>query len=127
MEESKIAPLIKSFENEGIEFLAPHKQAPVEAVINITKYINTEELEDGIFIDTDNSSFAYLRIDKYLDWNRFKSVTGHVMNNVGGISFDAGLATLYDCQGVIDTVRIYDDKRSLEKLRVIRKRYLDSI
>ncbi len=47
--------------------------------------------------------------------------------NVDGISFDAGLSMLYDCSGIIDLIRVYDDKRSVEKLRVIRKRYLDSI
>lgn len=125
--ESKIPDIVRGFEKEGIEFMSPFKQAPVEAVIHITKYINTEEAEDGIFLDTDNSSFAYLRIDKHLDWDRFEKVTKHVMNNVGGISFDAGLSMMYDCSGIIETVRIYDDKRSVEKLRVIRNRYLDSI
>lgn len=125
--ESKIPEIVKAFVNEGIEFIPPQKQAPVEAVIQLTKYINTEEAEDGIFLDMDNSSFAYLKIDKHLDWDRFEKVTKHVMNNVGGISFDAGLSMMYDCSGIIETVRVYDDKRSVEKLRVIRNRYLDSI
>lgn len=125
--ESKIPDIVRGFEKEGIDFMAPFKQAPVEAVIHITKYINTEELEDGIYLDTDNSSFAYLRIDKHLEWEDFEKVTRHVMNNVGSISFDAGLSIMYDCSGIIEMVRIYDDKRSLDKLRVIRKRYLDSI
>ncbi len=125
--ESKIPDIVKAFVKEGIEFNAPQKQAPVKAIIHITKYINSEEVEDGIYLDTDNSSFAYLRIDKHLEWDSFEKVTRHVMNNVGGISFDAGLSMMYDCNGVIDAVRIYDDKRSVEKLRVIRNRYLDSI
>jgi hypothetical protein len=125
--ESKIPDIVKSFINEGIEFMARQKQAPVEALIHITKYVNTEEVEEGIFLDLDNSSFAYLRIDKFMDWDKFESVTNHVYNNVGGISFDAGQSMFYDCRGIIDTVRVYDDKRSLEKLRVIRKRYLDSV
>jgi len=107
--------------------MSPQKQAPVEAVIHITKYINTEEVEAGIFLDLDNSSFAYLRIDKHLEWDKFESITSHVMNNVGGISFDAGQSMIYDAHGIIDTVRVYDDKRSVDKLMVIRKRYLDSI
>jgi hypothetical protein len=125
--ESKIPDIVRGFEKEGIDFMTPFKQAPVEAVIHITKYINTEELEEGIYIDTDNSSFAYLRIDKHLEWDSFEKVTRHVMNNVGSITFDAGLSMMYDCSGIIETVRIYDDKRSVDKLRVIRKRYLDSI
>lgn len=125
--EKDIPGLIKAFHTEGIDFMPLQKQAPVEALIYIKKYFNTEEVDEGIFFDLHNPSFAYLQIDHHFEWPTFEKVTKHIKNNVPGESFDAALSTLYDERGVIDAVRIYDEKRSVDKLRDIRRRYLDSI
>lgn len=125
--EKNIPELVKLLSETGIEFIAPRKQAPVVALIHITKYFDIEEVEDGIFFDLNNETFGYLRVESKLDWDKFVSVTKHVRNNVVGITFDGAQSTLYNRDGVIDFVRVYSEKRSVDDLRVIRNRYLDSM
>lgn len=125
--EKNIPELVRLLSDTGIEFIAPRKQATVEALIHITKYFDIEEVEDGIFLDLNNETFGYLQVDTKLDWDKFVSITKHVRNNVEGITFDSAQATLYNKGGLIDFVRVYTENRSVEDLRVIRNRYLESI
>ena len=81
----------------------------MDALIHITKYFETEEIDDGIFHDLNNDNFAYIRVGKKPDWKKFVSITNHVRNNVGGITFDGAQATLYDKDGVVDFVRVYTE------------------
>jgi len=125
--EKHIPELIELLSGQGIEFIATRKQAEVEALIQINKYFETEEIEEGIFLDLNNKNFAYLRINQKLEWNKFVSITNHVRNNVDGITFDAAQVILYDKEGVIDLVRVYTELRSVDNLKLIRNRYLDTI
>lgn len=126
LDESKIPALVDALGKKGMEFIAPGKQSPVNALIHVTKFFETEEIDDGIYADLHHENFAYLRVNKKPDWNRFVEITKHVRNNVGGISFDAAQATLYDRDGVADFVRVYTEKRSANDLKTIRNRYLES-
>ncbi len=122
-----LAELISAFRKENIEFMPRQKVSAFYGVIKITKYFNTEEVDDGIFIDSDNPSFAYIQTNVHLRWPTFESITMHIKNNTEGITFDAALATMYDCTGVLDFVRIYDVKRSVDKLALIRSKYLEQV
>ncbi len=125
--DKNISELINLLSDQGIEFIAARKQAEVEALIQISKYFETEEVEEGIFLDLNNENFAYLRISKKLEWDKFVSITNHVRNNVEGIIFDAAQTILYDKEGVIDLVRVYTENRSVDNLKIIRNRYLETI
>lgn len=122
-----IAELVEAFKKEGVEFMPKQRLSAFDGLIKITKYFNTEELEKGIFFDTDNPSFAYIQVDSHLRWASFESVNSHIIHNIDGLTFDAAQATMYDCSGIIDFIRVYDEKRSVEKLRRIRNRYLETI
>lgn len=122
-----MSALIFAFRQQGAEFVPKIKIPSSEGLIRITKYFNTEEVEEGIFLDLDNNSFAYLQVDEHVRWSSFETITRHVKNNIEGLSFDAAQAIMYDCSGILDFVRIYDENRSVEKLREIRTRYLDAI
>ena len=117
--------LLKAFRKEGIEFMSHHNFPPFEGIIRVTKYFKTEEVEEDIFIDLENPYLAYLHIDRPLSWNTFENVYRDVRNNITELSFDGALATMYNEQGILDFVRIYDEKRSVEKLRVIYKKLKD--
>ena len=122
---SHVAELINSFKKEGIEFKPKQRFSATEGLINITKHFDTEEVDEGVFIDLDSKEFAYLQVPQHLRWNSFEKATKHVRNNVDDIYFDAGMATMYDKSGLLDMVRIYTEKRSVDNLREIHKKYLD--
>lgn len=122
-----MSALVFAFREQGAEFVPKMKISPSEGLIRITKYFNTEEVEDGIFLDTDNNSVAYLQVDEHIRWSSFETITRHVKNNIEGLTFDAAQAIMYDCSGILDFVRIYDENRSVDKLKEIRNKYLEAI
>lgn len=119
--------MLRAFRQEGIEFM-PHRSFPhFEGIVRVTKYFKTEEAEEGIYIDLESPFLAYLHIDKVLNWDTFEKIYRDVRNNITEFSFDGALATMYDEFGIIDFVRIYDEKRSVEKLRVIYNKFKDRL
>jgi len=121
----QVLMLIDAFREEGIEFNHHQKFPAFEGIIRVTKYFNTEEVEDGIFIDLDNSLRGYLQIDRKLSWKTFENIYRDVRNNITDFTFDAALVTMYNEKGILDFVRIFDRKRTVEKLRVIYKKFKD--
>ncbi len=119
--------LIKALKNEGIVFMTHRRFPPFEGIIRITKYFKTEQVEEGIYLDLDNPYFAYLHIDKHLRWNTFENVSRDIKNNITDFSFDAALATMYNEQGILDFVRTYDEKKTVEKLRTIYSKLKDRL
>ena len=119
--------LIAAFRQEGIVFMQHRNFPHFEGIIKVTKYFKTMEEEEGIFIDLENPYLAYLHIDKPLSWDVFEKINRDVSNNITEFSFDAALATMYNEYGIIDFVRIYDEKRSLDKLRTIYKKFKDRL
>jgi len=124
---SHVSELISAFNKEGIEFKPKQKFSSKDGLIIITKYFHTEEVEEGIFIDKESKEFAYLQVPSNLRWNTFEKVTRRTRNNIDNIYFDAGITIMYDQSGILDLIRIYTEKRSLENLLIIRKKYLDLI
>ncbi|HDZ40705.1 MAG TPA: hypothetical protein ENH59_03370 [Bacteroidetes bacterium] len=120
-----VPALLMAFRKEGLEFMSHRKFPPFEGIIRVTKYFKTEEAEKGIFFDLENPFFAYLHIDRHMDWNTFEKIYRDVRNNITEFSFDAALATMYDEKGLIDFIRIYDEKSSLEKLRTVYRKFKD--
>ncbi len=122
-----VPELVKAFTAEGIDFMPHRKFPPFEAILRVTKYFSTEEVEEGIFLDVNNPYFAYLHIDRFLRWNTFENIYRQVKNNITDFSFDAALANMYDSSGVLDFVRIFDEKRSIEKLKILHQKFTERI
>lgn len=119
--------LVDAFRKEGIVFMQHRNLPHFEGIIKVTKYFKTVEEEEGIFIDQENRYLAYLHIDKFLGWDTFEKIYRDVSNNITEFSFDAALATMYNEYGILDFVRIYDEKRSLDNLKIIYKKFKDRI
>ena len=117
--------LIEAFRKQGIRFMPHRSFTHFEGIIRVTKYFKTEEVEEGIFLDSDNPFLAYLHIDRVFDWDTFEKLYRDVSNNITEFSFDAAQAIMYNERGVLDFVRIYDEKRSLEKLALIYRKFKD--
>jgi hypothetical protein len=114
----------KRFLDYDIKF---HKFKEVESValIELRKIFNIEELNDHIFKDVSGQLY-YLQINEQLKWSSFKDLTQWVKNNMVNNNFDAALAVVY-AKDVYDFIRIFENDITIEKLEIIRNKYLEGI
>lgn len=123
----KIAEVIQHFKDVGIEFEKARKIAPYESIIRIRRFIRLNKCSDGIYEDLDVKQFFYLQLPLLLDWGEFEEMTINIKYNIESIVFDAAQANVYDSNGLVDFVRIYDKDKNVEKLISIRNSYLNAI
>ncbi|MBC8320211.1 MAG: hypothetical protein H8E34_05770 [Bacteroidetes bacterium] len=122
-----IAELIENFIREGIEFEKAKKIAPYEGIIRIRKFFRLSKLIEGIYEDMDVKEFFYLQVPVLIDWEEFEVITRNIKYNIENNVFDAAQTSVYDAQGLVDFVRIYDKNTNIDKLSSIRKSYLNAI
>lgn len=123
----QIGSLVEAFEKYGIEFAREKKVAEYSSIIHITKYFQMEGIDEGLFADKFWKGMFYVQIPVKLSWAAFEKITMDIKHNVEDRDFDAALTSMYDENGLVDLVRIYDEHCSTEKLTFIRKKYLEAI
>ena len=119
--------ILKAFEDEGIEFMSNRKIEPFTGIIKVKKYFLMEVLSDFLFRDAEEPNMHYFTIPVQLRFNQFERITLDLKNNLEDPKFDAALGTIFRKSGLIDVIRIYDDKCTPEKLNLIRTKYLQAI
>lgn len=119
--------ILKAFDAEGIEFMSNRNVEPFEGIIKVKKYFLLEVISDVLYNDAENPKIHYFSIPVQLRFNQFDKITSDLKRNLEDPKFDAALGTIYRKSGVIDLIRIYDDKGSPERMTDIRNRYLKAI
>lgn len=127
LEYPNVSKVVKLFKEEAIEFKKKKKLPPYQCTIKIRKFFKMHEIEKGIFQDDIIKEMHYLIIPKALRWNSFEKITMEIKYNMDDNNYDAAMVSVFYENGILDMVRIYDQKSSIEKLRTIRKKYLDKI
>ncbi|MBG0781111.1 MAG: hypothetical protein H0S84_02460 [Bacteroidales bacterium] len=122
-----VGELISAFQDLGLEFIKNRKVNNYESIIKITKYFMLEKVSEGIWHDQNWKELYYLNLPLQLRWNSFEKITSSIKHNVDDNNFDAALTTLYDKDGVLDLVRIYDEESCQGKLIFIHEKYLEAI
>jgi hypothetical protein len=122
-----LPPILKAFEREGIEFMSNRKIEPFTGIIKVKKYFFVEVLSDSFFKDVEEPNMHYFTIPAQLRFNQFEKITIDLKHNLDDPKFDVALGTIFRKSGLIDVIRIYDDKCTPEKLELIRTRYLQAI
>ncbi len=112
------------YAREGVKFMKYH-QLEREAIIRVKKVFELICPEEGIYQDRENDVKYYFEIPDQLKWQDFKEYTARVKNNVIDHNFDAALGIFYRHRGIVDAVRIFDRHASLEKVRLLRDKYLE--
>ena len=120
-----IPELQRWYQDEGILFMKK-RTFNDKGLIRVFKHFSLEELEEGVFKDTYDPFMHYLEISCPLTWKMFEAVTMSVKNNVDNNNFDAAIATVY-AKNLMDVVRIYEKDPGLDRLRDLRKLYLEEI
>jgi hypothetical protein len=119
--------ILKAFENEGIEFMTNRKIEPFSGIIKVKKYFLVEVLSEYLFQDAEEPNMHYFAIPVQLRFGQFEKITIELKHNIDNPNFDAALGTIFRKSGVIDVIRIYDDKCTPERLSLIRSKYLQAI
>lgn len=118
--------LMLKYQEAGIK-LAKHKSFNAEGLIVINKSFFIENIEEGIYKDNYENSKFYIEIPLDLKWDEFVEITKHIKNNVEGSDFDAALGVFYRKDGIVEVIRLYMHEEEHEKIKLIRKMYLDTI
>jgi hypothetical protein len=124
MDDYSVLPeLISLFNGFGISFLSNKVVKPYNSLINVRKYFVLEAMAPGIYSDEDLPDTFYFAVDKYLPWNKFEAVTIAIRNNWDHKVYDAAQAGIYTRAGVVELVRIYDRKATLDNLLYLKEKY----
>ncbi len=119
----QLPELIKHYEKHRIEFAANRKVNDFVSLIKIVKYFDLNPLSENIYRDNDMADMYYIEIPKGMDWNTFEHISKEVKNNMTHKVYDAAMASVYNKNGVVDLVRIYDRHTNLEVLKELGNKY----
>ncbi len=118
----------EAYVSHGIEFLMKKKlSGKLEANVKIVKFLELEKLADGIYLNAQDDTFAYIEIPKYLGNEAFTKVSMDVKYNWDGHEFDAASASFYIDGVLYEAVRIFSDKMDVDYLSAIKKLYADKM
>jgi hypothetical protein len=118
----------EAYIKQGIHFLMSKKlKGKLEANVKIVKFLVLENIGEGIYLNAEDPTFAYIEIPKYLHHAAFVKVTMDVKYNWDGHEFDAASSSFYSDGKLYETVRIRSDKMDLDYLTKIKKLYTEKI
>jgi len=123
----EVPAILKAYEDEGIEFMSNRKIEPYTGIIKVKKYFLVEVISDILFKDAEDPNIHYFSIPTQLRFNQFEKITADLKHNLEDPKFDAALGTIFRKSGLVDIIRIYDDKCSPDRLNLIRMKYLQAI
>lgn len=115
--------LISLFSANGVVFLPGRVVKPYNSLINVRKYFSLTAIAPSIYKDDDLADTYYFQIGKFLTWSKFEAITVAIRNNWDHKVFDAAQAGIYSKSGVVELVRIYDRKASIERLSYLKEKY----
>lgn len=123
-----VVKIQEAYAKQGIKFLMNKKlKGKLEAQVKIVKFLFIEELTEGVSLNADDNTFAYIEIPKYLSPEAFTKVSMDVKYNWEGHEFDAASAAFYKDGRLYEAVRIRSDKMDVDYLNSIKKLYADKI
>jgi len=120
----QLPQLLEYYKNGGLAFHSWKDIKPFSSLIEVRKFFEMETLTEGIYRNIEQQDTYYLRVPGYLPWDDFERITINIRNNMNHKLYDAAQAAIYEKTGLVDLIRIYDRKASLETLGVLRQKYI---
>jgi len=78
---------------------------------------------DGLYMDADDPTKAYFEMPVHLSWQDFKSLTTQARYDTSILYFDAAQAAMVKNGDVVDLVRVFRERITLEQLQAIADRF----
>ena len=119
----QLPDLISHYKKAGMAFQARKEIKPFQSLIEVRKYFELKPMEQDIYVDLDQPDTYYLRMPSYLSWDEFEKATISIRNNMSHKLYDAAQAAIYEKSGLVDLVRIYDRKATIETLTLLKQKY----
>jgi hypothetical protein len=123
----KLPSLISEYQKVGIEFHSRRQVNPYVSLIKIHRFFELEEIEDGIYCDTDREHTYLIRIPAFLNWDKLVEASEFIRNNWIYKSFDTAQAAIYLKSGIMELVRVYDKNATPETLRFLKLKFAQFI
>ena len=120
-----IPGLQKCYMDEGLKF-SKKRNIEGEAVIELKKHFELEELDNGIYKDMVDPLMYYIEVPRHLNWHHFLEITTSIKHNIDNLNFDAAVGAIY-LKEIIEVVRIFAKDMSVDDLRVIQEKYIEEI
>ncbi|MFO7978252.1 MAG: hypothetical protein R6U64_06285 [Bacteroidales bacterium] len=122
---SMLRKLQDLFREQGLGFRSSIPDYYEEmGIISLNKFFYLQPVDEKIFLDSNRENVGYFEIPYFVEWDHFKIITQEVKYDTSLLFFDAGKAFLMENGGLTHLVRIYRENLTLERLRLIRARYL---
>jgi hypothetical protein len=127
LRDKDVREVIRLFGEHGIFFKDKKQIAPYSSIIRIRKFFKMQEPEQGIYVDIVSENHFYFEIPALLPWDTFEKITLEIKYNTEDSNFDAAMVYVYTETGILDLVRIFSVERDIEKLKLLRQKYLDKL
>ena len=122
-----VPDILQAYKEEGIEFMTNRKIEPFTGIIKVKKYFLLDPISEELFYDAEDKNMFYFAIPVQLRFNQFEKITLDIKRNMEEHNFDVALGTIYRRNGLIDMIRVYDQKCNPERLEMIRSKFLEKI
>ena len=115
--------IIRQYSNHGFEFLANRSIKPYISLISLRKFFIMDEISERIYKDSEMPNTYYIKIGKHLKWEQFEKISIMIRNNWQHKIYDAAQAGVYNREGIIELIRIYDRDTNIELLKYLKEKY----
>jgi len=114
----------QAYSEAGIEF-EPELKIDLKslAIININRVFSLNEISEGIYKNNSMPGMSYIMLNKGGNWTWFEKTTIKVKQNFHRKNFDAAHGVVFKKGGLMELVRIFDDKITLDELISLKKIY----
>jgi len=120
----EIPTIQHAFQEEGFELMKKKRYNDDMTVsMKVSKYYNTEKLEEDIYKDTDTDHMYYIQIPHHLNWELFRKITFDIKNNISNRNYDVSVGIFFMNNTIVDMVRVFKPNIKIELLREMKERY----
>lgn len=110
------------YKSEGINFVRK-VQLSASTVVTVFKRFKLEKLEEGIYLDKDQSRKGYFSIPRKINNDEFAEILINLRNNNDCELFDAAIGTLEIDSSTINVIRLYAENMNVALLRCAKDKF----